>query len=279
MILSIFYFEYIIFFFIYFSMKKYFIYIILFFILILFFGIKIFMSYSASGFVFSTVGGFDVKDGEIIGCSLTGGNIVIPKMIDGVLITRIGDHAFEGLEIENIHIPDSIVSIGAYAFKNNNITTLNIPSSVKEIGEGAFIHNKIISLNVSKNTTIGDACFNDNKLDSSNAFFYRDNVLVSYGGSIKGNVVVPNVKKIGTKAFFESGIVSVSIPNSVERIEDEAFKSNYLIEVYLSNNVDFVSETAFSNNIYLSEIIIDNNKDKLANYPWGASSSNLFWLK
>ncbi|MBE6150893.1 MAG: leucine-rich repeat domain-containing protein [Firmicutes bacterium] len=260
-------------------MKKYFIYIILFFILVLFLVIKIFLSSNLSNFVFSTVNGFEVKDDEIIGCSLKGGNIVIPKMIDGVLITRIGDNAFKGLEIENVYIPDSITSIGSYAFADNNITTLNIPSSVKEIGEGAFIHNEIMDLNISKGTIIGDACFNDNKLDSSSAFFYRDNVLVSYGGSIKGNVVVPNIKSIGTKAFFESGIISVTIPNSVERIEDDAFKSNYLIEVYLSNNIDFVSETAFSNNIYLSEIVIDNNKDKLSNYPWGAYSSNLFWLK
>jgi hypothetical protein len=260
-------------------MKKYFIYIMLVILLILFLIIKIFMIYRMSNFVFSTVDGFEVRDGEIVGCNIEGGNLVIPKMIDGTLITRIGDYAFEGLNIENISIPDSVVSIGDYAFKNNNITSLNIPSSVKEIGEGAFIHNNIINLKISKDTVIGDACFNDNMLDRSNAFFYRDNELVSYGGSVKGNVVVPNIRSIGNKAFYESGIVSVSIPNSVEKIGNDAFKSNYLIEIYLSDNIDFISETAFSNNIYLSEIIIDNTKDKLSNYPWGASNSNLFWLK
>ena len=239
-------------------MKKYFIYIMLVILLILFLVIKIFMTYRMSNFVFSTVNGFEVRDGEIIGCNIKGGNLVIPKMIDGTLITRIGAYAFEGLNIENISIPDSVVSIGDYAFKNNNIINLNIPSSVKEIGEGAFIHNKIMDLKLSKDTIIGDACFNDNMLDRSNAFFYRENVLVSYGGSIKGHVIVPNVKSIGNKAFYESGIVSVSIPDSVERIGNDAFKSNYLIEVYLSNNINFISETAFSNNIYLSEIIIDN---------------------
>lgn len=260
-------------------MKRYFIYIFIVFILVVFLGIKIFSSYNKTAFTFLSYNGFKVSGDTIIGCSIEGGNIVIPRMIDGVLITKIGDNAFNGLNIDNVYIPDSIVSIGNYAFANNNINNLKIPSSVKEIGEGAFIHNNISNLEIDSEVILGNACFNDNDLDISKSFFYRDKELISYGGNIKGNVEVPNIEVIGEKAFYDTYIVSISIPDSVREIKKDAFKNNYLVEVYLSNNIDYISETAFSNNSYLAEIIVDNSSSNLLNYPWGADNSNLNWLK
>lgn len=230
-------------------------------------------------FVFSNYNDFIVKGDTIIDCGKSSGNIVIPKMIDGVEIKRIGDYACDGLNIDNVYLPSTIVSIGNYAFSNNNINSLNIPNNVKEIGEGAFIHNNITTLKFDSSLVIGNASFNDNKLDFDEAFFYRDDKLVSYGGHIKGNVILPNVSVIGEKAFYESYIVSISIPNTVTKIEDEAFKNNFLIELYIPNNIGMISETAFSSNSYLSSIIVDNNSSNLDNYPWGAVNSSLYWLK
>ena len=148
-----------------------------------------------------------------------------------------------------------------------------------DLGGPRFIHNNISSLELSSKVEIGNACFNDNDLALEEAFFVKENELISYGGNIKGNVLIPDVVSIGKKAFFETYIVSVTLPDTVTTIEDEAFKSNYLVEIYLSDKINFVSETAFSDNIYLSEIIINNNSSNLLNYPWGAISSNLYWLK
>jgi hypothetical protein len=260
-------------------MKKYYIYIFIVVVLMFFLGFKLVFYYINSSFVFLSYNRFKIDGDTIIDCNIKGGNIVIPSSVDGVVITKIGDYAFEGLDIDNIYIPDSIVSIGKYAFANNNIRNLKIPHSVKEIGEGAFIHNDISSLNIPSGVYLGNACFNDNKLEFKDSFFYRDSELISYGGSIKGNVNISDVSIIGEKAFFETYIVSVSISDSVVSIKDDAFKNNYLVEVYLHNNIEYVSESAFSNNLYLSEVIIDKAEFDLLNYPWGAENSNLYWLK
>ena len=178
-----------------------------------------------------------------------------------------------------MYIPNSILSIGNYAFANNNIENLKIPDSVLEIGEGAFIHNKISSLDFSSSLKLGNACFNDNQLDYEDAFFYNDNKLISYGGSVRGNVLLPDITIIGELAFFDTYIVSVDIPNSVLVVEESAFKNNYLVEIYLSSNVKNVSKTAFSNNPYLTTIVVESNSFNLVDYPWGAEYSNLYLLK
>ena len=234
----------------------------------------------STSYLFFSYDGFEIEGSTIIKYNKEGGNVVIPSVVDGVVITEIGDNAFNGLNIDSVIIPDTVVKIGDYAFANNNIRALKIPDSVEVIGEGAFIHNVIEDVVIDDDVWLGSACFNDNKLDSSGAFFYNDGELISYGGEVKGNVEVPDVVSvIGEKAFFESYIVSISISDSVEVIEDEAFKGNYLVELYLPSNIKEIGEDAFDDNLYLSDIVIDNVTNSVLNYPWGADDSNLYWTK
>lgn len=262
------------------------IFIVIVMVLVLF--LKVFSIYNnGASYLFFSYNGFEVEGNTIIKYNNGGGNVVIPSVIDGVTIEKIGDNAFNGLNIDSIIIPDTIISIGDYAFANNNISALKIPDSVKGIGEGAFIHNDIKDLVINEDIELGNACFNDNKLDAANAFFYRNNYseLISYGGEIKGNVEIPekvndvSVNTIGEKAFFETYIISVLIPESINIIKSEAFKRNYLIELFLSSNIDNIEVNAFSDNFYLSEIIIDKDFNSILNYPWGADYSSLYWLK
>ena len=109
------------------------------------------------------------------------------------MITSIASYAFNDLNIDSVIIPDSIVSIGDYAFANNNISRLKIPHSVSYLGEGAFMHNSIVDIDMDSDVVIGNACFNDNHLEIKSAFFLNsNNELISYGGLIRGNVVVDN---------------------------------------------------------------------------------------
>lgn len=249
------------------------------FILVLFLCIKVVSFYNSNSLVFNYYNGFEVIGDTIVGCNFEGGNLIIPSVIDGVEVKKIGDKAFVGIGLESVYLPDSIISIGDYAFANNKLKSVKIPESVKEIGEGAFIHNNISNLEISDSVILGNASFNDNYLEVNKAFFYRDNELVSYGGNIKGNVVIPDISVIGEKAFFQTYIISVSIPNTVTTIKSNAFQNNYLVELYLSENIKDIADNAFSDNSYLSEIVINNNENSLIDYPWGASNSSLYWLK
>lgn len=234
-------------------------------------------------FVFSSYEGFLVEGDTIIKYNNYGGNVIIPRTIDGVEIKRIGDYAFSNLEIESVLIPDSIVEIGDYAFSNNNLKYITFPNSVVKIGEGSFIHNQIEKIDFNSNIDFGYACFNDNYLSTNDAFFFsltNEFELISYGGKIKGNIVLPSYTEIiGEKAFMDSGIISITIHDNVYSIRSGAFKGNNLVEVYLSDNVKEIAIDAFSNNDYLMEIFVNNYENSIVNDPWGADFSTVFWTK
>lgn len=273
--------------------KRIYIFIIIVFSLFFIFSVKTFIYHQKSEDAFLTIDDFKVNGETIIKYLGNGGNVSIPREINGIMITKIGDYAFNGLKIESVVIPNTIVEIGNYSFANNKIKSLVIPSSVKEIGEGSFMHNDINTIKMNENIIIGNGCFNDNNLDDDNAFFYKVkssgtvdySEIVSYGGKNRSSVIIPEIKNgkkiltLGNKSFFANNIIAVSIPKTVMKIDNAAFKDNYLVEVYLSKNIKEVGIDAFANNSYLEEIVIDNYESQLLNYPWGANKSNLHWLK
>ena len=272
--------------------KKFYIFIFIVVSVLIILSIKLFNIKDKTSLLFSSYHGFIIEEDTIVGYEGGGGNIVIPKMVNGVVVKRIGKHVFENMGIKSVVIPNNIIEIEEYAFANNEIISLNIPSSVEVLGEGSFIHNNISNIKIESNTIIGNACFNDNSLDYENAFFYKVingeidySEIVSYGGKIRGNVAIPKTKEnielltIGEKSFYDTGIIAVSIPNTVKNINSEAFSKNFLVEIYLSNNIENIAIDAFNENSYLSEVVIDNYDNSILNYPWGADKSNFHWLK
>ncbi len=273
--------------------KKFNVYVMIVLILCTFLLLKIFNIYQEkTPYLFFSHDGFQMEGTRIIKYEGSG-NVIIPQTIDGVTVTEIADYAFADLGIDSVIIPDTITAIGSYAFANNNMTRVEIPDSVKTIGTGAFSNNKISSLKMRKGVVYGNACFNNNQLADEDAFFYRvredgtidHSEIISYGGKMRSSVIIPesvektDLKIIGEQSFADNDIIAITIPKTVEQIKKDAFKNNYLVELYLSNNIKNIAEDAFSNNDYLTEIIIDNKKDNLLNYPWGAQKSNFYWLR
>ena len=258
-------------------MRKYIFLFVSFVVLVSYFYLK------SNNFVFSSYQGFIIDGDTIIKYNNSGGNVVIPSSIGGVVIKKIGSYAFSGKDINSVVIPDSIVEIGDYAFFDNSINSIEIPDGVLKIGEGAFMRNSIKRISITSSVELGNACFNDNLLELSNSFFYslsNSNELISYGGRMKGNIVLPeDVEIIGEKAFMDTGIISISLSDKVSVIKDNAFSGNNLVEVYLSNNVKEISSTAFSNNDYLMEIVVDDYYNSILNAPWGSNYSSIFWTK
>lgn len=67
--------------------------------------------------------------------------LVIPEKLDGIIVTKIGEHAFSNCKIlTGVIIPESVVSIGAGAFSGcNNLVKIAIPESVASIEADAFM--------------------------------------------------------------------------------------------------------------------------------------------
>jgi hypothetical protein len=129
--------------------------------------------------------------------------VTIPTNINGLTVTTIGEYAFEGDNLTNVTIPDSVTSIGAEAFGDCvNLTSVTIPGSVTSIGVVAFT-----------------------------------------GCSSLTNATIENgVTIIGNAAFQGTALTSVTIPRSVTIIGLEAFNGcNSLTSVYFTGNAPGVN--------------------------------------
>ena len=74
----------------------------------------------------------------VLNCIAT--NVIIPEVSPyGDTVVGIQSHAFDGLNIRSISIPDTVTFIGSYAFREcRYLESIALPDSVKTIGERAF---------------------------------------------------------------------------------------------------------------------------------------------
>ena len=100
-------------------------------------------------------------------------DVIIPKTINGYLVTSIGDNAFQydyqvdSARITSVVIPDSVTTIGNSTFALNELTSLIIPDSVTSIADMAFWGNDLINVIIPDSvTTIGNYAFYFNYLET-----------------------------------------------------------------------------------------------------------------
>jgi len=134
-------------------------------------------------------------------------------------------------------VPNSVISIGKGAFDSCGLANIIIPDSVASIGARAFI-----------NTTWYDK--------QPDGVFYAGKVVCGYKGDIPDNTVI--LIKSGTIGIAEgafeltyeeaqnSGMIGVSIPNTVTNIGNRAFFScSELKSVTIPKSVVSIGEQAF----------------------------------
>lgn len=135
-----------------------------------------------------------------------GADVMIPAVLGGRPVTRIGKYAFYGCEeLEKVEIPGSVTDIGEYAFYGcEGLESVSLPESVRNIGKWAFGRCKGLK-----------------------------------------NVELPEgIESIGDRAFFEcSGLPEAAVPDSVERIGVNAFFGNSELTVLEvgTNNANYAS--------------------------------------
>ena len=230
---------------------------------------------------------YDVEDGKarITGVQNTiSGDIVIPSMLGGYPVTKLGACSFSSIPVTSViipdtvtvidgafcgnkslvsvTIPDSVVSIESDSFYNCfNLSEVNIPDSVTFIGKWAFCQCTFSSLFIPKSVTFIDekafayCCDLESiSVDPLNPRYHSDgNCLIETetGVLLKGcdNSVIPDdgsVTSIGTLAFSYCGMSHITIPDSVTVIGKEAFKCCYsLTSVTIGSSVAFVDSDAF----------------------------------
>lgn len=186
---------------------------------------------------------FEVTITQYVG---SGGDVVIPEVIQGKPVTGIGVGAFQNCtNLANVTIAKGVTIIGNSAFFGcARLTTAVVPDNVLFIGDAAFFNcTNLTAINLSNGVTrIGSLAFHSCV-------------------SLKNITLPDTVTNIGADAFFGcSGLGSITIPDSIKSIEAETFAyCSGLTNVTLPNSVTNIGSGAFESCSGLTNICIPDS--------------------
>lgn len=201
-------------------------------------------------------------------------DVIIPREINGKLVTKIGDNAFRmndmffdsdfnmiveteyrDVSLTSVVIPDTVVHIGNYAFKGkeqgfgSSLHSVHLPDSVKYIGDNAF--NSLLLTDVKWSTNleyIGNNAFNYNRL---------------------GDLILPdNIIEIGNDAFSMANISSLKLPNKLEKLGRGAFSSNQFSSIVIPGKLKIITEDAFSATS-IKTVSIPDSVERIERFAFG----------
>ncbi len=129
---------------------------------------------------------YEVKGRSIIIKEYVGKSqrIEIPEMIDNKLVTRIDSEVFEGKNLLEVIMPDSIKEVGKNAFASNMyLTNIRLSNNLKSIPEG----------------------------------------MLAFCNKLKEVEIPQSVKSIGKNSFDYVKLKKIIIPSSVNKISNKMF--------------------------------------------------------
>lgn len=139
------------------------------------------------------------------------GVLVIPRELAGKSVTRIGNHAFAGMEgITEVVFPDGLKNIGGEAFAGcTSLQRVVVPDSVSDMGDRAFAG--CISL---KEIVLGTNLWHLNERAFEGCISLERVEMRDQGRGLR----------LGARAFADcTGLKQVDIPSRCESMGEEAF--------------------------------------------------------
>lgn len=162
----------------------------------------------------------------------------------------VGTHFFDGIELEEVMLPNTATSIGDRAFENSEkLKIIRLSDSLATIGYCAFYGcSGLVSV------IIPDSV---NTIESA-AFKYCDN--------LKDITIGKSVTCIKSSAFRAcNALTSVKIPDSVKEIGSDAFADcKSLASVKIGNSLSNISSSLFSGCRSLSDITIPSTINSIS---------------
>lgn len=181
------------------------------------------------------------------GCvSLT--NIALPSGV-----TAIGGSAFEDCyQLTGLIIPQGVTEINSHTFGGCiMIKKINIPSGVKILHDSALAGSGIRSITIPPTvTSVGKAMFTGcsdlTKVDLPPTIEEIADGMFAYCKSLKKFTIPSKVARIGSSAFYRSGLKSIDFPASVSLIDKKAFGDCLALEsLVIPDNVKDIEQYAF----------------------------------
>lgn len=181
------------------------------------------------------------------------------------------DDVYEGdVKIPNeVEINDQklkVTSIGQWTFKNSKKISLYIPDNLKVISPMAFDNATIEAVYISDFKVWCNIDFN-----GGNPFLLANKVYVNGEEFTLGSrITIPNgINRVGNRAFANTRILSVKIPDSVTQIGDSAFcDCERLMEVDLGHSIVKINNFAFANCSALENIVLPETVEHIGWYSF-----------
>ena len=219
---------------------------------------------------------------------------------------EIGEYAFANTYVSKVVVPDTVKNIGNFAFANcSKLEFLHLPASLATIGEGAFadcVSLKHIEMPKCAKQIGKEAfarCFCLAKIDIPNGITKISSGLLENCTSLtqitlpnglkeicerafKGcgsteldNITIPSsVTNIGEKAFMDSNISHITIPNAVKIIKEWTFRDCYnLKSVKMGDAVTSIESAAFLGCELLQDIEMPTSLKRIGSHAFKQCSA------
>lgn len=214
------------------------------------------------------------------------GELIIPDKVKGRPITKIGQRACSGMDIQSVTMGDSVTEIGFMAFNKceklesskisrslqtieddafngcGKLKSITLPDSLTYIDDSAFAGCGIETVTLSKNIQwLGSGVFSGSALkhieipEGITTLPYQT---FMYCSSLESIVLPSGLKAVGPQAFKDSGIKSLTLPEGTEKIDYGAFEHSKIESIKLPNTLKTIEHRAFFQSA-LKEIYIPDS--------------------
>jgi hypothetical protein len=215
-------------------------------------------------------------------------------------VNFIGSYAFSGNHLTSVNIPDSVTDIGTATFYNNQLTNVSIGSNVSlpewnrnpiDGGDlpsfdnyfneyynstGKFAGTYVLQAGGWTGTrSDGGGSLREERDHFITTELEGEVIINRYTGSAKDVVIPPFINElpvtaIGERAFYNSHLTSVNIPDGITSIGEHAFSWNQLKNVSIPDSVTVIGKFAF----YINRLTVVNIPDSVTSIGIGAFLHN-----
>ena len=156
------------------------------------------------------------------------------------LLKEIGSYAFSGCQsLESISLPSTLERINDNAFYKSGLKSASVPDNVNYVGANVFSQSKITE------PVFNKTIFIYMPREGFKEYSIPESITVVNATSFEGcstirSISLGNVKTIGDRAFANSGLTSLRLPDGILSIGANAFNgcTNLNGKVDLSKNVN-----------------------------------------
>lgn len=179
-------------------------------------------------------------------------------------LTDLGKNSFWFSGITSVIIPNSLVTVGDYAFAHcSNLESIEFEEGITVLGKNMFVSAKIKTINIPNSLqNMGDWVFaNCEQLNNVSIEAGIQEIPECYfiGCTALEQIDLPDtVKNISKSAFSGAGLKDIDLSN-IQSLGTKAFANTKLTQVFIPNSITEIPEGLFNGCKELTKVVLPSN--------------------